>query len=228
MEYDYQTRTVFGVSRPEERAAFVRSVYLWLMGGFGVAAVGAFSTPFVLAPLLSLGRFAFLALIIGWFASSMWAQAVSRRRPQNRYAYALFTYLSGVLAGTAMIATAQTSGVNVVFGALVLTAVDFLALSAIAFVTKKDFSFLGSFVMVGLIVAIAASLIGIFYHAEIFHLMISAVIVIACSAKILWDTSRMLQTGDTSDAAGFALSLFISLLNIFLSLLRLLSGGRRS
>lgn len=228
MEYNYEGRTIFGVSRSEERAAFLRSVYLWLMAGFGVAAVGAFSAPFVLGLLLPMGRFAFFALIIGWFASSFWAQAVSRRKPQNRYAYALFTYLSGILAGVAMLAALQTSGPGIVLAAFAMTAADFLVLSGIAFITKKDFSFLGSFVMVGLTVAIVAMIIGIFYHAEIFHLAISAVIVIACSAKILWDTSNMLRTGDYSDAAGFALSLFISLLNIFLNLLRLLSGGRRN
>jgi modulator of FtsH protease len=54
------------------------------------------------------------------------------------------------------------------------------------------------------------------------------VAVIACSAKILWDTSTMLRTDDLGDPAGFALSLFVSLYNIFIALLNLLSGGRRN
>ena len=229
MEYNYEGRTIFGASRAEERTAFVRSVYLWLMGGFGVAAVGALSSPFVLVPLAGVfGRFAWLPLLAGFYGTFFWAQKVSRTRPQNRYAFAAFTYVSGILAGLAMLGAAQAAGPGIVLAAFAMTAADFLVLSAVAFITKKDFSFLGSFIMMGLTVAVVAMLIGFFVHAEIFHLLISAVIVIACSAKILWDTSRMLQTGDYGDAAGFALSLFISLLNIFLNLLRLLSGGRRN
>lgn len=229
MEYNYEGRTIYGASPAEERAAFVRSVYLWLMGGFAVAAVGALSSPFVLMPMVkAMGRMFIWPLFIGFFVTSIWAQRVSRRRPQNRYAFAAFTYISGLIAGMAMMAAAQTAGPGIVMAAMGMTAADFLVLSAIAHFSKKDFSFLGSFVAVGLVLALVAIVVGIFVPSEIFHLAISAVIVIACSAKILWDTSTMLRTGDTSDAAGFALSLFISLLNIFLNLLRLLSGGRRN
>lgn len=229
MEYNYEGRTIFGASRAEERTAFVRSVYLWLMGGFGVAAVGAMASPIILGYLIgAMGRFFFWPIIIVYFGTFFWAQKVSRTKPQNRYAFAAFTFVAGILAGMAMIAAAQQSGPGIVLAAFAMTAADFLVLSAVAHITKKDFSFLGSFVMVGLVVALVAMVIGFFVPMEIFHLAISAVIVIACSAKILWDTSRMLQAGDYGDAAGFALSLFISLLNIFLNLLRLLSGGRRN
>ena len=229
MDYNYEGRTIFGASRAEERTAFVRSVYLWLMGGFAVAAVGAMSTPYVFTYLLApFGRFASWVLIGGFIGAFFWAKTVSRRKPWNRYAYALFTYVSGIIAGLAMIAASQAAGPTIVLTAFAMTAADFLVLSGVAFISKKDFSFLGSFVTMGLTVAVVAMLVGFFVHAEIFHLLISAMIVIACSAKLLWDTSTMLRTGDYSDAAGFALSLFISLLNIFLNLLRLLSGGRRN
>lgn len=229
MDYNYEGRTIFGADRAEERIAFVRSVYLWLMGGFAVAAVGALSTPFVLAYLFkAMGSWFILPILGGFFGTFLWAQKVSRRKPQNRYAFAAFTYVSGILAGMAMLEAAQVAGPGIVLTAFTMTAVDFLLLSAVAHITKKDFSFLGSFIMVGLGIAIVAMLVGFFVHVELFHLAISAVIVIACSAKILWDTSAMLRAGDYSDAAGFALSLFINLLNIFISLLRLLSGGRRN
>jgi modulator of FtsH protease len=229
MEYNYEGRTIFGASRAEERTAFVRSVYLWLMGGFAVAGVGALSSPIVLGYLIgAMGRFFYWPIIIVYFGTFFWAQKVSRSKPQNRYAFAAFTFVSGILAGMAMLAASQVAGPGIVITAFTMTAVDFLILSAVAHFSKKDFSFLGSFIAVGLGIALVAILIGFFVHVEIFHLAISAIIVIACSAKILWDTSRMLQTGDFSDAAGFALSLFISLLNIFINLLRLLSGGRRN
>jgi FtsH-binding integral membrane protein len=229
MESNYESRTIFGASRAEERSAFVRSVYLWLMGGFAVAAVGVLSTPFAITALDAVfGRFLFLPLLVGFYGTAIWAQSVSRKRPQNRYAYAAFTFVSGIIAGICMVSAAKAAGPGIVLTAFAMTAADFLVLSSVAFITKKDFSFLGSFILMGMGVAVVGMIIGIFYHAEIFHLMISTIIVIACSAKLLWDTSRMLQTGDFSDAAGFALSLFISLLNIFINLLRLLSGGRRN
>jgi len=211
----------------QARVSFVRSVYAWLMGGFIVAGVGALCAPYVanlLFPLL--GRFFIFALIIVFYGTFFWANAVSRRRPQNRFAYAAFTFVAGILAGFASLATARTSGFGVVLAALGMTAADFLVLSLVALVSKRDFSFLRGFIITGLVIALVGSLIGIFFHVEMLHLLISAVIVIACSAKILYDTSLMLRSGDTDDAAGFALSLFVSLLNIFLSLLRLL-GGRR-
>jgi len=229
MEYNYEGRTIFGASKAEERSTFIRSVYLWLMGGFAVAAVGVLATPVILPPLAAaFGNYFILPVIIAFYGSFFWANSVSRKKPWNRYAYALFTFVAGIIAGMAMFVAAQNSGPGIVLAAFAMTAADFLVLSAVAFISKKDFSFLRSFVTMGITVAFVAIIIGFFYHAEIFHLMISAVIVIVCSAKILWDTSTMLKTGDYGDAAGFALSLFISLLNIFLNLLRLLQGGRRN
>ena len=161
------------------------------------------------------------------FGSLIWASAVSRRKPLNRYAYTLFTFICGIFAGIVMMMVARTSGPGIVLAAFGMTAADFMLLTGVAVFSKADFSFLRSFVIVGIGVMFFGSLIAAIFHLETFGLLISAVAVIACSAKILWDTSAMLRTEDYSDPAGFALSLFVSLYNIFLSLLRLL-GGRRS
>lgn len=229
MQYDLEGRTPFGQSRAEERVSFVRNVYLWLMGGFCVAAVGAMSSPFVARALFPMLGGAFVwVLFIAQFGSLLWASAVSRRKPLNRYAYTLFTFICGVIAGIVMLMVASTSGPGLVLAAFGMTAADFLLLTAVAVFSKADFSFLRSFVIVGIGVMFFGSLIAAIFHLETFGLVIAAVAVIACSAKILWDTSEMLRTQDYSDPAGFALSLFVSLYNIFLSLLRLLSGGRRN
>jgi len=228
MQYDLEGRTPYGRSRAEDRVAFVRNVYLWLMGGFAVAGVGALSAPFVASALVpALGSAFVWVLFIAQFGSLMWASAVSRRKPLNRYAYALFTYICGIFAGIIVTMVAQTSGHGIVMAAFGMTAADFLLLTAVAVFSKADFSFLRSFVIVGIGVMFFGSLIAAIFHLETFGLLISAVAVIACSAKILWDTSAMLRSEDFSDPAGFALSLFVSLYNIFISLLRLL-GGRRN
>jgi modulator of FtsH protease len=227
MEYRLDGQTPLGRSQAEERVAFIRAVYMWLMGGFVVAGVGALSAPFVVNALFpALGR-AFMWVMFGaQFGSLLWASAVSRRKPMNRYAYAVFTYICGVFAGILIMIVARTAP-NVVPAAFGLTAVDFLVLTGVAVFSKKDFSFLRNFVIVGITVMFFGSLLAMFFHMETFSLMISVVAVIACSAKILWDTSTMLRTGDFSDPAGFALALVVSLYNIFISLLRLL-GGRRN
>jgi modulator of FtsH protease len=175
-----------------------------------------------------LGRAFVWILFIAQFGSLMWAGAVSRRKPLNRYAYTLFTFICGIFAGIMVGLVAQTSGPGIAMAAFGMTAADFLLLTAVAVFSKADFSFLRSFVIIGVGVMFFGSLISAIFHLETLGLLAAAVAVVACSAKILWDTSTMLRSEDYSDPAGFALSLFVSLYNIFISLLRLLSGGRRS
>lgn len=226
MSYDIEGRTLG--SSTLERVSFIRQVYLWLMGGFLIAGVGAVASPFIAQSLIPLtGRFFPWALFIAQFGALIWASAVSRRKPINRVAYGVFTFVSGVIIGIVSLITARQSGLGVVMAAFGMTAADFLLLTVIAFVSKKDFSFLRSFVAIGIGVMFFGSLIGAIFHVETLSLLAAGVAVIACSAKILYDTSAMLRSGETDDPAGFALSLFVSLYNILLSLMRLL-GGRRN
>ena len=212
----------------QARVDFVRSVYLWLMGGFAVAAVGAISAPFVAAALVPVaGRYLGWVLFGIQFGTLMFASSVSRRQPLNKIAYGLFTFVSGVIAGIVALVIAQGAGFMPVFMAFGLTGVVFLTLTVTAFVSKKDFSFLRNFVIVGIAVMFFGSLAAAIFHMATFGLVISGVAVLACSAKLLLDTSTMLRTDDFSDPAGFALSLFVSLYNIFIALMNLLGGRRR-
>jgi modulator of FtsH protease len=210
------------------RVDFVRSVYLWLMGGFAVAALGALSAPVIGRALISVaGGFWHWILFGVQFGSLLFASAVSRKKPLNRIAFGLFTYISGAIAGIVALIVAQGAGFTPVLTAFSLTGVVFLTLTVTAFVSKRDFSFLRNFVIVGVVVAVFGSLAAAIFHLETLSLVISGVAVIAFSAKLLWDTSAMLRTNDFGDPAGFALSLFVSLYNIFISLMNLLGGRRR-
>jgi len=212
----------------KSRVDFVRSVYLWLMGGFAVAALGALSAPMIGRALIAVaGGFWHWILFGVQFGTLMFASAVSRRRPLNRIAFGLFTYISGAIAGIVALIVAQGAGFMPVLTAFSLTGVVFLTLTVTAFVSKRDFSFLRNFVIVGVVVAVFGSLAAAIFHLETLSLVISGVAVIAFSAKLLWDTSAMLRTNDFGDPAGFALSLFVSLYNIFISLMNLLGGRRR-
>jgi modulator of FtsH protease len=228
---DYQQSWQGVSSQAPSRLQFVRSVYLWLMAGFGVAlagALGAFlALPFWGPLLQSWGRAFSFGIFIGQLGALMLASRTAQVRPLNIFTYGIATGISGFIAGMLSLMVAATSGPSVVLAALGLTALAFLTLTTVAFVSKKDFSFLANFVVVGLVIGIGGSLIAFFFNLPMFSLVISGVIVLACCAKILWDTSTMLKTSDFSNPVGFALNLFVSLYNIFISLLNILGGGRR-
>jgi len=231
VNYEYQRPLSADPSAVQDRITFVRNVYLWLMAGFGVAGLAAFGAvltqPLWEAAFMKMGRLFGLLLFGVQMGSIIFAGRVSRQRPLNILAYGLATASLGYVAGIVSIYTVAVSGASTVMAAFGMTAADFLVLTAVAFVSKKDFSFLRNFVIVGIAIMFFGGLIAAIFNLDTFGLIIAAVAVIACSAKILWDTSTMLRTQDYSDPAGFALSLFVSLYNIFLSLLRLL-GGRRN
>lgn len=228
---DYQQSWQGASSQAPSRLQFVRSVYLWLMAGFGVAflaAMGAFASVAIWAPLVQGSRGLFLiAMLVGLYGSIYLARRTAQLRPLNILTFGVATAIFGFIAGMASLATASQSGMEVVISALGLTILAFLTLTIVAFVSKKDFSFLGSFVLVGLVIGIGGTFLSFFFNLPVFSLVMSGVIVLASCAKILWDTSAMLRTADLSNPVGFALSLFVNLYNIFISLLNILGGGRR-
>ncbi|NNK33515.1 MAG: Bax inhibitor-1/YccA family protein [Xanthomonadales bacterium] len=101
------------------------------------------------------------------------------------------------------------------------TGVIFLGLSAYALATQKDFSFLGGFIFVGLLVAIGAMLLNLFLAIPVLALAISAAVIMIMSGFILFQTSAMIHGGETNYISATA-GLFISILNIFTSLLQIL------
>lgn len=231
---DYQQSWQGAQSGAATRLQFVRQVYLWLMAGFGVATLGAVASPFVASALVPVfGRFFMWALVLAQLGLILFIGGTYRwrspeqARPTNPALYLVFTLVSGVIAGVFSLVVASQSGFGVVLAALGMTGGSFLTLTVITFVSKKDFSFLRNFVLIGIAVMFFGSLIAAIFHLRGLSLIASGVAVIACSAKILWDTSAMLRTADLSNPIGFSLSLFVSLYNIFISLLSILGGGRR-
>ncbi len=115
------------------------------------------------------------------------------------------------------------NGAEIVTTALGMTALIFLSLSAYALTTKKDFSFLGGFLFVGLIVAIVASLIGMFFEIPGLQLAVSAAMVLIFSGYILYDTSRIINGGETNYVMA-TVSLYLDILNLFMALLHLVGA----
>lgn len=118
---------------------------------------------------------------------------------------------------------AMPGGPALVMQALGGTAVVFFALSAYALTTRKDFSFMGGFLMVGLIVAVVAMIANIFLGIPALSLTISAAIVFIMSGMILWDTSRIVNGGETNYIRA-TVSLYLNIYNLFIHLLSLLTA----
>jgi len=114
-------------------------------------------------------------------------------------------------------------GPQIVMTALGGTGVIFLGLSGYALTTRSDFSFMGGFLFVGLLVILGAALGNIFFAIPALSLAISAAVVMLFSGFILYDTGRMVNGGETNYIHA-TVSLYISILNIFTSLLHLLGA----
>ena len=112
---------------------------------------------------------------------------------------------------------------NIVMTALGGTGVIFLGLSSYALTTKKDFSFMGGFLMVGLMVVILAGIANIFLQMPVMFLVLNAAIVLIMSGLILWETTNIIHGGETNYIMATA-SLFLSILNLFQALLHLLGA----
>ena len=113
------------------------------------------------------------------------------------------------------------NGSQIVMTALGGTGAIFLGLSTYALTTKRDFSFMGGFLIVGLLVVLGAALLNIFLAVPALSLTISAVVVMLMSGFILYDTSRMVNGGETNYVLA-TISLYLNILNLFTSLLHLL------
>jgi len=133
-----------------------------------------------------------------------------------------FTGLLGIGLGPMLQSYLSLSnGSTLVATAMGGTGAIFLALSAYVLTTKKDFSFMGGFLMVGLIVVFGAAIANLFLSIPAFSVALSAGIILLMSGFILFDTSRILNGGETNYVRA-TVSMFLNIYNIFTSLLHLL------
>ncbi|MBT6077807.1 MAG: Bax inhibitor-1/YccA family protein [Oceanospirillaceae bacterium] len=114
----------------------------------------------------------------------------------------------------------MANGGDIVTTALAMTGITFLGLSAYAVSSRKDFSFMGGFLMIGLILVVVASIANIFFAIPALSLVISAVGVLVFSGFILYDTSRMVNGGETNYVM-MTVSLYLNIYNLFMMLLHL-------
>ncbi|RMH16374.1 MAG: Bax inhibitor-1/YccA family protein [Gammaproteobacteria bacterium] len=113
------------------------------------------------------------------------------------------------------------NGGQLVMTALGGTGMIFLGLSAYTLTTKKDFSFLAGFLVVGVLVAFLGGIGAAIFHIPALSLAVSAIFVLLMSGMIMFETSNIIHGGETNYIMA-TVSLYVSLYNLFLSLLQLL------
>lgn len=121
-----------------------------------------------------------------------------------------------------------SNGSELVMMSLGATGLIFFSLSGYALVSRKDFSYLRAFLMVGMVVAFLASLGAMFFHIPALMLAVSAMFVLLSSGVILFQTSMIINGGETNYIMA-TVTLYVSLYNIFISLLNIMgafSGNR--
>lgn len=115
------------------------------------------------------------------------------------------------------------NGGQIIATALGGTGVIFLALSGYALTTRKDFSFLGGFLITGFLVVLLAVIANLFLAIPALSLAISAAVIMIMSGFILYDTSRLISGGETNYILA-TVGMYLSIYNIFISLLHILGA----
>jgi modulator of FtsH protease len=133
-----------------------------------------------------------------------------------------FTFVMGVLLGPILqVALKMSNGGQIVGLAAGGTSAIFFVLAGIASSTKRDFSFLGKFLMVGIVLLIVASLANLFFQIPAFALALSGVAVLLFSGFLLFDVSRIVNGGETNYIMA-TLSIYLDIYNLFINLLNIL------
>ncbi|MTI62489.1 Bax inhibitor-1/YccA family protein [Methylophaga sp.] len=115
------------------------------------------------------------------------------------------------------------NGSQIVMQALGGTGIIFFALSAYAVKSQKDFSFMGGFLFVGILVAFLAGLAAFFFEMPGLSLAVSAMFVLLMAGLILYETSQIVNGGETNYIMA-TVTLYVSIYNLFTSLLHLLGA----
>ena len=139
------------------------------------------------------------------------------------FVFALTGFMGYTLGPILNAYLASANGGQIVMTAMLSTGAIFIGLSAFSLVTRKDFSFLGNFLFVGILVAFLAGLGAIFFEMPMLSLAVSSAFVLLMSGLILYQTSSLIHGGETNYIMA-TVTLFVSIFNLFTSLLHLLGA----
>ncbi|MCC5827496.1 MULTISPECIES: Bax inhibitor-1/YccA family protein [Alkalimonas] len=211
-----ETQTISSVSRGVEINKVLRNTYFLLGMTLAVSAIAA-----VFAMALNISPMASLVCMIAGFVLLFVVNKQADKASGIFWVFA-FTALFGASLGPMLnYYVGLANGPSLIMQALAGTAVIFFSLSAYALTTRKDFSFMGGFLFVGLIVVLLAILANLFLQIPAMSLAISSAVILIMSGLILFDTSRIIHGGETNYIRA-TVALYLNIFNIFVHLLSLL------
>jgi FtsH-binding integral membrane protein len=228
MGVPYQAGVAAGVPivrTGEERATLVRRTYALVLVSVIVTMVGisfAFSQPALLG---AVARNQIIVMLLS-FAPLLIAMWKKPDFPMNLGLVLLFNFVVGVAISPVLYFFSQTRP-GIIAQAATLTLGAFGILTLYAFVSRRDFSAWGSFLMVGLWVLIGTMLLNLFFRNALADVWLAGVTVLLFSALLIYDTWRLRNRYGPDEYVGAAVQIYLDLLNMFMAILRLL-GSRRN
>lgn len=164
-----------------------------------------------------------ILMAIAMFGTLFALMGVQRIPVVNVLVMFFFAGLMGASLGPMLVGALRLQGgTTMVADSLLLTTAIFFSLSMYALVSRKSFSFLGSFLFTGLILVVILSLVQIFWHPMFLQAIVAGAGALVFSGLILFDTARILQSQEGEITPVMAVvTLYLDVLNLFISLLRL-------
>jgi uncharacterized protein len=213
--------------------SFMGRTYSWMTAGLVLTAIIAFLTTNN-ESAQQWARNSSLLLIIAQFGLVMFL-SFAIQRINSLVAGVLFMVYAAVTGVTFSLILQRYTGADVT-AAFATSAVTFGAMSAYGYLTKRNLSAMGSFLMYALIGLVVAMIVNIFVASGPFSLIISLVGVVLFAALTAYDTNRLRQmalsgiNGEAAEKGAIygALQLYLDFINMFLFILQLFGGGRRS
>jgi len=164
--------------------------------------------------------------LVGYFGLLFLTARFRDRALGLAFVFALTGFMGYTLGSILNACLGMPNGPQLVMTALGATGAVFLGLSGYALTSRKDFSFMAGFLMVGILVAFLAGLGAIFFGMPALSLAVSALFVLLMSGLILYETSNIIHGGETNYIMA-TVTLYVSIFNLFTSLLHLLGFANR-
>ncbi len=228
----YQYQTLAPAYEGTQSSSLISKVMGLLAFSFLFATLGTFVGFVVFANATSNG--AFFAVAIAGFVVLLALHFLIQKPGINLFLLYLFTFLEGMSLAP-LISYYLVNGGYILAEAFLITTLTAFGLAAYSWTTKRDFTRIGDYLFFGLLLLLVAGVLGIFFpifNTGIGGLLISVVGVAIFSGYVLYYVQRARYMADTlPNAIGLTVSLFITLINLFLYILRILSilqgGGNR-
>jgi FtsH-binding integral membrane protein len=208
----------------EQRATLVRRTYTLVFASILVTMAATAFTLTQESLLIATAKHPFITMIVA-FIPLMMAMSARRSPPRALALVFLFNVVMGISIAPIIYVYGRTQP-GLIGQAGLLTGTTFGVLTAYTWMSRRDFSAWGSFLIVGVWVLFFAGLLNAFFGSAAGSLWIAAVGVMIFSGLLIFDTWRLKNVYGPDDYVPAAVNIYLDLLNMFMFVLQLLGGGR--